>query len=330
MKSLLKKILFITLFLFPIIPSIEAVTDEIIDGLSTVVEQGYDRQICDFDPARDTEEVLEIFKDNWHWLMPDEEEDFSEKLALDLLINGESEEFRPYVKVLREQNKLVGFTSYYMENEQLGHVEFLAVDQKSRCKGFGEELIRYAIKDLGSMGANCVELDTIARNVPAQQLYKKVGFDKIDFDEIECECGKCGEYYTFSITLGTNIKNPNTIDDPLAYSRPFFAVAPAAIQAQAKWMYGALAVVGTAYAGLVCRDKVSSLSEIGKAIVNSPYVRGASKIAAVGLFGAYLVLNIRRIRGENTTIRRIAAGVREENFDGLEQILQSQSRKSNE
>ncbi len=206
MKNLLTKTLLVSLFLFPIIPSIEAVTDEIIDGLSTVVEQGYDRQICDFDPARDTGEVLEIFKDNWHWLMPDEEEDFSEKLALDLLINGESEEFR-HVKVLREQNKLVGFISYYMENQRLGYVEFLAVDQKSRCKGFDEELIRYAIKDLGSMGADCVELDTSVSNVPAQQLCKKVGFDKIDFNEIECECGKCGEYYTFSIALNTNIKN---------------------------------------------------------------------------------------------------------------------------
>ncbi len=211
MKSLLKKILFITLFLFPIIPSIEAVTDEIIEAVTdeiidesnTVVEQGNDRQICDFDPARDSEEILEIFKNDWRWLVPDI--DFSPEYASNMLIYMHNEQKKGFlsIKLLCEKGKVAGFVVYHTKREGGdGWLSLFAVNQKFRCKGYGKQLVQYALKDLASMGANRVQSVTSADNFPAQRLYNRVGFDEIS---------RNGSAFYFEYKY----KKPTIIDDPL-------------------------------------------------------------------------------------------------------------------
>jgi len=74
--------------------------------------------IYDFDPVRDTQEILSIFENNWHWLISSE--DYSPEFMLkhrapskDPLYVGSL-----HIKVLREQNKLAGFTAYYMKKKR--------------------------------------------------------------------------------------------------------------------------------------------------------------------------------------------------------------------
>jgi len=74
--------------------------------------------IYDFNPARDTQEILAIFEHNWHWLISSE--DYSPEFMLkhrapskDPLYIGSL-----HIKVLREQNKLAGFTAYYMKKKR--------------------------------------------------------------------------------------------------------------------------------------------------------------------------------------------------------------------
>jgi len=135
--------------------------------------------IYDFDPARDTQEILAIFEHNWHWLISSD--DYSPEFMLkhrapskDPLYVGSL-----HIKVLREQNKLAGFTAYYMKKKGLGQLLFLAVGQEFRGKGYGEQLVQYVLKDFADMGASCVRLVTRTTNFPAHRLYNRIGFHEI-------------------------------------------------------------------------------------------------------------------------------------------------------
>jgi len=139
--------------------------------------------IYDFDPARDTQKILAIFEHNWHWLISSK--DYSPEFMLkhrapskDPLYVGSL-----HIKVLREQNKLAGFTAYYMKKKRLGQLLFLAVSQEFRGKGYGEQLVRYALKDLANMGASRVRLVTRTANFPAHRLYNRIGFYEVEHHE---------------------------------------------------------------------------------------------------------------------------------------------------
>jgi len=135
--------------------------------------------IYNFDPARDTQEILAIFEHNWHWLISSD--DYSPEFMLkhrapskDPLYVGSLR-----IKVLREQNKLAGFAAYYMKKRGLGQLLFLAVSQEFRGKGYGEQLVRYVLKDLANMGAYRIRLVTRTTNFPAHRLYNRIGFHEI-------------------------------------------------------------------------------------------------------------------------------------------------------
>ena len=79
------------------------------------------------------------------------------------------------IKTLRDDGQLAGFVTYYKDSTGKGHVQFLAVDEKFRGKGFGEQLMRYALDDLKKMGVKHIDLFTRPINYAAQKVYKKVG-----------------------------------------------------------------------------------------------------------------------------------------------------------
>jgi len=139
--------------------------------------------IYDFDPVRDTQEILAIFEHNWYWLISSE--DYSPEFMLthrapskDPLYVGSL-----HIKVLREQDKLVGFAAYYMKKKRLGQLLFLAVSQEFRGKGYAEQLVRYTLKDLANMGATHAQLVTRSTNFPARKLYNKIGFYEVKHHE---------------------------------------------------------------------------------------------------------------------------------------------------
>lgn len=55
-------------------------------------------------------------------------------------------------------------------------IEDVVVDESSRGKGYGEELMRYALEYAGSKGAGAVELTSRPSRVAANRLYRKLGF----------------------------------------------------------------------------------------------------------------------------------------------------------
>ena len=141
--------------------------------------------VYDFNMMRDKKDILNIFKKNWAELV--EGTDYSPDY---MIIERKPGKDVPYIhplkiKVMREKNKLAGFTSYYMENNQKGMILFLAVDHNFRGKGYGTLLMQYAMKDLMAMGAKNIGIWVLISNDTAKRLYKKLGFIEKFFDEKE-------------------------------------------------------------------------------------------------------------------------------------------------
>ena len=132
--------------------------------------------IYEFNAARDTKPILELFDKNWYWLIANEGS--SPAFYLKYKTPNENPLYfgKLKIKVLREKNKLIGFVAYYMEQPEEGRLLFLAVDEQYRGKGYGFTLAQYAMNDMiNNMGALKIGLWTRLSN-PAQHLYKKLGF----------------------------------------------------------------------------------------------------------------------------------------------------------
>ncbi len=82
-------------------------------------------------------------------------------------------------QVLRSKNHVVGFINYFMPADKTGHIEILCITKTRRNRGYGRRLVNYALEDLKEMNASEIHLVTGTRNVPAQNLYHSIGFNKL-------------------------------------------------------------------------------------------------------------------------------------------------------
>jgi len=138
--------------------------------------------IYNFNATRDTQGVMDIFNQNRYWLLA------SEHSSPSFMIKHRTPDANPmhfgslHIKVLYMEDKLAGFTAYYMETAQQGRLLFLAVAHAFRGKGYGKLLAEHAMKEMFKMGATHIALWTRVSNLPAQRIYKELGF-KEKFDE---------------------------------------------------------------------------------------------------------------------------------------------------
>ena len=79
------------------------------------------------------------------------------------------------IKVARWQDQLAGFV-IYTQHENLGYINYVAVDEQIRSNGLGKILLNDAINDLKYQGAEAVSLSVYAHNRKAQSLYERLGF----------------------------------------------------------------------------------------------------------------------------------------------------------
>ena len=141
-------------------------------------------QIQDFNESRDTQDILDIFKQDKYWLLSSP--DYSPEHMLSTK-SPNKEDARYFgkltIKVLRENDTFIGFVAYYMKNFFIGTVLFLDVKPEFRGKGYAQKLMRYAIDDLKKQGASIITLVTRTENHAAQAVYKKMGFTKTHEDD---------------------------------------------------------------------------------------------------------------------------------------------------
>jgi ribosomal protein S18 acetylase RimI-like enzyme len=156
---------------------IVALTAITVGGLSTFYyHQKNNGPIYDFNPITDMEPVVTIFEEDFDWLTANK--DCSPRF----LFKNRTYDNNPMhfgslvIKVLKEDNKIAGFTSYYKETRQQGRILFVAVGREFRGKGYGKILTEYAMNELLKMGVEHLALWTRVDNYPAQKIYKSLGF----------------------------------------------------------------------------------------------------------------------------------------------------------
>ena len=142
--------------------------------------------IVDFVYERDAQAMLKIFKDNWYWLFPGP--DYSPDYILRHRSPGREPSRAAYrgklhIKVLRENNDVAGFTTYYKENFYRGRVQFVAVSLTFRKKGYGRLLSDHAVKQLFALGCRKVILTTRINNHKALRIYERIGFKETSRDD---------------------------------------------------------------------------------------------------------------------------------------------------
>ncbi len=147
----------------------------------TKVQAAQETQFVDFVYERDFADVLSIFDRNWYWLMPYPQEEYDPSY-LPNVFGWRSPQANPFkkgsliIKVVRNEGHVIAFTVYYMKTKTSGFLLFVAVDNNFRGKKYGEALVKHAIKAMTSVGAKQIQLNTRIDNIPAQTLYKKMGF----------------------------------------------------------------------------------------------------------------------------------------------------------
>jgi len=139
----------------------------------------YYPHIYTYNKERDMQQIMQIFQQDWHWLVSDA--DYSPQFTFTYMAPSEKRRYLGTLKVqvLRIHHDLIGFVAYYMKNSDLGFLLFLAVNRQYRGQKYGELLLHHGIKKLVELGAKKIQLVTRLTNIPAQTLYKRIGFYEI-------------------------------------------------------------------------------------------------------------------------------------------------------
>jgi ribosomal protein S18 acetylase RimI-like enzyme len=139
--------------------------------------QNLNTKICNFNPQKDTQLVLNLFEKNWDRLTEDTDKTLPAFMLKHRTYDTNPKNFGTlHIKVLHENNHLAGFVAYYVEKPQKGQILLLAVGENFRGKSYGKKLMQCAMKKLLSMKANHITLWTDIDNVHAQRVYEGLGF----------------------------------------------------------------------------------------------------------------------------------------------------------
>jgi ribosomal protein S18 acetylase RimI-like enzyme len=144
----------------------------------------YGQGIYAYDPGKDREFILQLFKDNYYWLVAENCYDFSAPYILDNRASSKKPQDKGnlIIRTYRKYNKPIGFIAYYLKDAFAGHILFLAIEEKERSHGYGRKLLDYAIKDLAHRGCIVINMDTRANNKPGIKLYESMGFKQVRND----------------------------------------------------------------------------------------------------------------------------------------------------
>lgn len=145
--------------------------------------------IQEFVESRDMQKVLDLFDKNWYWLTPQSRDEFdpTNYFKYRTFSNQQQNMGKLLVKVLYDHDTFVGFVAYHKEQFYSGRILFLAINDAYRSKGYGSQLLKYAVQDLNERGASVIRILTRTENFSGQALYKKLGFKEDWRDKIFVE-----------------------------------------------------------------------------------------------------------------------------------------------
>lgn len=135
--------------------------------------------IQDYNPQKDRQFILDIFKDNWYWLVAST--DFSAEHMLDYRASSKQPQNigNLTIKTYYHDKQPTGFVAYYTKALYEGWILFLAVDTKYRSQGYARKMLQYAIDDLIKRGSTIIRLITRTNNERGKKLYTGMGFKQV-------------------------------------------------------------------------------------------------------------------------------------------------------
>ncbi len=136
--------------------------------------------IIEFSYERDAKEILDIFDTDWYWLVAQSKEEYSPDFMLKYKAPHSSRMYagRMHIYVLRENDQLVGFITFYMKSNDAAYLNFVDVAKEFRGKGYAKKLVRFALQKMKGLGAKTVNLITRPTNTSARKLYTRLGFQQ--------------------------------------------------------------------------------------------------------------------------------------------------------
>lgn len=142
------------------------------------LDNGFEMKTLSTEAEKDF--IRKQFKDNWQHLIESPDYDIEYFMNKRGIYPHQPEyEGKMQIKILYKDDKMVGFTGYYMKSPTAGTILFINVDKENRGKRYGEVLTRYAIAGLKELGAKFVHFSTKVSNLSAQKLYDRVGCERL-------------------------------------------------------------------------------------------------------------------------------------------------------
>ena len=133
--------------------------------------------IRSYGAVQDEAFIKNEFKENWYTLIATPTYDVDFMLEKKAPNDREPQFFgKMAIKMLYEDNRPIGFITYFMQTSYQGDILFLVIDKHHRGKRHGEKLLNYAFDELKKEGARTVKIFTRTENTSAQKLYTRIGF----------------------------------------------------------------------------------------------------------------------------------------------------------
>jgi ribosomal-protein-alanine N-acetyltransferase len=108
--------------------------------------------------------------------------------------------------VIKNKNKIVGYCIYYLKLaislkgfEKQSVICSIATDRNFRGKGFADRLLRSSIEEMKVNGISSILLYVNVNNLPAIQLYEKIGFREVR--QVKNICGQKERCYEMELRL---------------------------------------------------------------------------------------------------------------------------------
>lgn len=138
-----------------------------------------DPHIDNYNYANDYQGIVTLIKEEWPKLFMQPE--YDPKIVNTMLIQNNPgyiayRDKKLFIKVLRDEEKISGFATYYYPTATIGHIELLAVNKQYRSKGLGKKLVEYVAAEVARQGAKTLELYVYTNNSHAIKFYTHLGF----------------------------------------------------------------------------------------------------------------------------------------------------------
>jgi ribosomal protein S18 acetylase RimI-like enzyme len=148
------------------------------------VRTPHNEGIFPYEASTDRAFILNLFKEDWYWLISDYSPDYSPENMLDTKsrYNNDPEKGILNIKTYRVQGKPAGFVAYHSGGLLEGYILFLAIGKEFRSKGYARTLMNYAINEFKKQGMRVVRLQTRTDNARGRKLYTSLGFKELSND----------------------------------------------------------------------------------------------------------------------------------------------------